>query len=297
MRTRRPLRLAGVVLAAAALLLGPAGAAHADEAEDTGISVTIPDVEPTDDPTGEPTPNQPGDDEPGDDEPGDDPGRGDGGAGGGGSDGTGGGGTGGTGTGGTGGDGVGGGGTGGGTPGGGTDPADDDPDAPDASGDDGGPEECAPLEPPVPQEPAEDGDTAKLDESVRPAGEKVTVRATEFGAREKVQLVLFAEPQVVKTVRADSKGVVEAPVTIPEKTPSGPHALQLTGWCGQVAVAEILVASPGGAGVGAGIPPWAWWAGGGVGLAGLGVGGWYVFRLMRAPGAGLPVASGTGVAA
>lgn len=291
MITRRPLRLAGVVLAAAALLLGPAAAAHADEVEDTGISVTIPDVDPTDDPTDEPSgdptddpaPNPPGDG------PGDGPsGTGDGPAGGGSGAGTDGGGTGDTDDPGT------GGGTGDDNPGG--DPADDAPDAPGDSGD-GDPDECAPLEPPVPQEPADDGDAATLDETVRPAGEEVVVRATEFGAREKVQLVLFAEPQVVRTVRADGEGVVEASVTIPERTPSGPHTLQLTGWCGQVAVAEILVASPGGAGAGAGIPPWAWWVGGGVGLAGLGVGGWYVFRLMRAPGAGLPVAGDAGVTA
>lgn len=287
MRTRRPLRLAGVLLAAAALLLGPVAAGHADEAEDTGISVTIPDVdptdEPTDDPTDDPAPNPPGNG------PGDGPsGNGDDPADGGGAGGTGGGTTG-TGDGGT------GGGAGDNTPGGGTtDPADDGTEAP---GSDPQPEECAPLEPPVPQEPADDGDAAKLDETVRPAGEQVVVRASEFGDREKVQLVLFAEPQVVRTVRADSKGVVEVPVTIPEKTPSGPHALQLTGWCGQVAVAEILVASPGSGAGGAGIPAWAWWTGGGVGLAGVGVGGWYVFRLMRAPGAGLPVASDAGVTA
>jgi hypothetical protein len=288
-----PFLFAGVVLAAAVLLLGPAVTAHADEAEDTGISVTIPDVDPTDDPTGEPTddptddpaPNPPGNG-PGDGPPGD----GDDPAGGGPGD-TGGGGAGGTGDGGT------GGGTGGDTPDGGTDPEDDAPDVPADSGDGVDPDECAPLEPPVPQEPADDGDAAKLDETVRPAGEEVVVRASDFGEREKVQLVLFAEPQVVKTVRADSKGVVEAPVKIPEKTPSGSHAVQLTGWCGQVAVAEILVASPGGTGAGAGIPPWAWWTGGGVGLAGLVVGGWYVFRLMRAPGAGLPVASDAEVTA
>ncbi|WP_129783832.1 hypothetical protein [Promicromonospora panici] len=289
MRTRRPLRLAGVVLAAAALLLGPAGVAHADEAEDTGISVTIPDVDPTDEPTDEPTPDptdDPAPNPPGNG-PGDGPsGNGDDPAGGGSGGGTGGGGTGGTDDPGT------GGGTGNDTPGGGTDPEDD---APGDSADVPDPEECAPLEPAVPQEPADDGDAAKLDETVRPAGEEVVVRATDFGEREKVQLVLFAEPQVVETVRADGEGVVEAPVTIPEKTPSGPHALQLTGWCGQVAVAEILVASPGDGAAGAGIPAWAWWTGGGVGLAGVGVGGWYVFRLMRAPGAGMPVAGNAGV--
>lgn len=293
MRTHRPLRFAGVVLAAAALVLGPIGAAHADEAEDTGISVTIPDVDPTDDPTDDPTPN-PTEKTP--NPPGDGPGGGPSGNGddpdGGGS----------------------GGGTGGGTgdpddpgtgdspgddtPGGGTgDPRDDGPDTPGDSGDDADPKECAPIEPPLPQEPADDGDAAKLDEDVRTAGEKIVVRADGFGEREKVQVVLFAEPQVVKTVRADGKGVVQAPVTIPEKTPSGPRALQLTGWCGQVAVAEILVASPGDEAAGAGIPAWAWWTGGGVGLAGVGAGGWYVLRLMRTPGAGLPVAGNAGVTA
>jgi hypothetical protein len=292
MSTRRPFRLAGVVLTAAALLLGPAAAGHADEAEDTGISVTIPDVDPTDDPTDEPT-DDPTDDptpKPPGNGPGDGPsGNGDDPAGGGGSGGGGDGGT---------GDGDTGDGPGDDNPGGGpADPTDDGPDAPGGSGGPKDPEECAPIEPPVPQEPAADGDAAKLDEHVRTVGEEVVVRASEFGEREKVQVVLFTDPQVVTTVRADSKGVVEAPVTIPEKTPSGPRVLQLTGWCGQVALAEILVASPGDGAAGGGIPAWAWWTGGGVGLAGVGVAGWYVFRLMRAPGAGLPVAGSAGVTA
>lgn len=287
MRTR-PLPLLGVVLAAAALVLGPAGAGHADESEDTGISVTIPDVgptgeptdDPTDDPTGRPT-TKPGD------TPADGPGDGPGGAGGGGSDGGSDAGSGGGGSGGDGGTGGSGGTDGPGDTGGtgGSGPADDAP----GSTATPAPDECVPSKPAVPTEPAADGGTATLDEDVRVAGEEFLVRGKGFEARERVQVVLFTEPQVVSTARADGRGVVEAPVTVPEKVPSGPRAVQLTGWCGQVALAQVLVASPGEAAA-AGIPPWAWWTGGGVGLAGLGVGGWYVFRMMRAPGAGLPVA-------
>ncbi|MFI8524144.1 hypothetical protein ACIGB8_06845 [Promicromonospora sukumoe] len=270
-------RLAVVLLGAAALVLGPAGAGYADEGEDTGISVTIPDVdptgEPTEDPTGDPT------DDP--DDPTGDPTR----PGAGGGNGAGGGVGGGV------GDGGGAGGAGGGgAGGGGGDPVDDDPETPDPSG------KCVPAEPVVPTEPAADGDPATLDDDVRLPGDGVVVRAKGFEDGERVQVVLFTAPQRVESARADGRGVVEAAVTLPDEVAAGPRAVQLTGWCGQVAVAQVLVAAPGSQ-VGGGIPAWAWWTGGGLGAAGAGVGGWYVVRLMRAPGAGLPVAGSAGVAA
>ncbi|MBE1877653.1 hypothetical protein [Myceligenerans pegani] len=286
----RHLRLAGVLLAGAALALGPAGAGHAADAEDgetdTGISVTIPSTAPTDDPTGDPTGGPTGDPTRGPGagpDPSDGPGGGNGAGGG-------------TGTGGApGGGDPGGPGSPGDTPGGGSG---DPTGGPDAPGDGGttDPEECEPAEPAVPQEPATDGDDATLDDDVHLAGDEVVATGNGFGDRERVQAVLFTEPQVVRTVRADAKGVVDAALEIPDETPPGPRALQLTGWCGQIALAEVLVGSPGGEATGLSIPAWAWWTGGGVGLAGLGAGGWYVLRLMRAPGAGLPVGD-AGVAA
>ncbi|GAA2226729.1 hypothetical protein GCM10010413_22520 [Promicromonospora sukumoe] len=275
--------LAVVLLGAAALVLGPVSAGYADEGEDTGISVTIPDVDPTEEPTEEPTEDPTGEptDDPGD--PSGDPTRP------GASDGNGAGGGGGAG-GGVGGGGGAGGAGGGGSGGGGGDPADDDPSTPGPSG------KCVPAEPVVPTEPAADGDPATLDDDVRLPGEEVVVRAKGFEDGERVQVVLFTAPQRVESTRADGRGVVEAAVTLPDEVAAGPRAVQFTGWCGQVAVAQVLVAAPGSQ-AGGGIPAWAWWTGGGLGAAGAGVGGWYVVRLMRAPGAGLPVAGSAGVAA
>ncbi|MFJ3407149.1 hypothetical protein [Promicromonospora sp. NPDC090134] len=273
----RHLRLTGVALAAVVLLLGPAGVGHADESEDTGISVTIPRTDPSDKPTDESTGEPTDDPTPGPSAPGDGPGDGDPGDGGGAGGGAGGG-----------GDGDGGG-TGDG--GGSADPT--DPPDPAPSDDPA----CEPAEPAVPQEPAADGEPAGLDKDVYLAGQQVTVTADGFGKDEKIQLVLFAAPQIVETIRADGAGVVEAVLTVPSGTTSGPHALQLTGWCGDVALAELLVGSAGDASGAGGIPAWAWWAGGGVGLVGLGVGGCYVVRLMRAPGAGLPAVGDAGVTA
>jgi hypothetical protein len=154
-----------------------------------------------------------------------------------------------------------------------------------------------PEKPPVPTEPATEGDIAGLDKDVYLPGQKVTATGDGFGKGEKVQLVLFAEPQVVSTLEADRNGKVEAVFTVSGKTTAGPHTLQLTGWCGDVALAELLVGATGDDAAAAGVPAWAWWAGGGLGVVGVGAGGWYVFRLMRAPGAGLPVAGGAEVAA
>ncbi|MFD2026291.1 hypothetical protein [Promicromonospora aerolata] len=267
--------------AATGTLTLSAGVAHAADDEGTGVSVTIPEGAPTDDPTDEPT-DGPADEPTG---PGTGPtsGGGDGRGGSGGSGGSGGAsgdapGT--SGPGGSGGPGTGGGGTGGGN---GTGAATgSDGGAADATP--SGTQKCVPERPPVPAEPATEGDIAALDKDVYLPGHKVTAMADGFGKGEKVQLVLFAEPQVVSTLEADRKGTVEAVFTVSGKTTAGPHTLQLTGWCGDVALAELLVGSAGGDAAATGVPAWAWWAGGGLGVVGVGAGGWYVFRLMRAPG-------------
>jgi hypothetical protein len=152
---------------------------------------------------------------------------------------------------------------------------------------------CVPTEPAVPTTPESAGEPVATDRSVYLPGQQMTVTAAGFPAGEQVQLVLFADPAVVGTFTADAAGVVEAVVPVAEETAAGPLTLQLSGWCTGVALGDVLVGSATADDAGAqGVPAWAWWAGGGVGLTGAGVGGWWLLRAMRAPVAAMaPVLS------
>jgi hypothetical protein len=154
---------------------------------------------------------------------------------------------------------------------------------------------CTPSEPTIPARPATavtSGVEAHVDQDLYLPGARVTATASGFEPGEQVQLVLFSEASLVGSFTADADGQVQAVFPVAEDTAPGTHTVQLTGWCGTaVAVVDVLVGSTGGAApAGQGVPPWAWWAGGGAGLLGLGVGGWKVVALLRGPGALVEVA-------
>jgi hypothetical protein len=152
---------------------------------------------------------------------------------------------------------------------------------------------CVPTEPAVPTAPESAGEPVATDRSVYLPGQQMTVTAAGFPAGEQVQLVLFADPAVVGTFTADAAGTVEAVVPVAEETAAGRLTVQLSGWCTGVALGDVLVGSATADDAGTqGVPAWAWWAVGGVGLAGAGVGGWWLLRAMRAPVAAMaPVLS------
>jgi hypothetical protein len=159
-----------------------------------------------------------------------------------------------------------------------------DPDAAPA----GDPAPCVPTEPAVPTAPEQAGEPVVTDRPVYLPGQQVTVTAAGFPAGEQVQLVLFADPAVVGTFTADGAGEVEAVVPVADGTAAGRVTVQLSGWCTGVALGDVLVGSAGSDDAGTqGVPAWAWWAGGGMGLTGAGVGGWWLLRAMRAPVAAL----------
>ncbi|GAA3819177.1 hypothetical protein [Cellulomonas soli] len=149
---------------------------------------------------------------------------------------------------------------------------------------------CAPSEPDVPTRPATAGTAgveAHVDQDLYLPGARVTATATGFAAGEQVQLVLFSEAALVGSFTADAAGQVQAIFPVADGTAPGTHTVQMSGWCGTaVAVVDVLVGSAGAtAPAEQGVPPWAWWAGGGAGLVGLGAGGWQLLALMRGPGA------------
>ncbi|GGH49859.1 hypothetical protein [Microbacterium album] len=151
---------------------------------------------------------------------------------------------------------------------------------------------CTPTEPAVPAQPASGADEATVDKDVYRVGEEITATATGFGPQEQVQLVLFSEPGLIGSFTADDDGTVRATFPVSEKTPPGPHTLQFTGWCDGVATAAVLVGSAGSAAdAEQGIPAWFWWVGGALLVPATLWAGWYVVRLMRAPGPEAAVAS------
>lgn len=151
---------------------------------------------------------------------------------------------------------------------------------------------CTPAEPPMPTGAATSGDEASVDKDVYRAGEDVTATASGFAAGEQVQLVMFSEPTLVGSFTADDTGTVRAVFPVSDEALPGTHALQFTGWCEGVAIADVLIGS-GAIDTGSaasGIPVWAWWVAGALGVLVIAVGGWYVVRVMRAPAASGAVA-------
>ncbi|MET0954938.1 MAG: hypothetical protein ABWY68_03240, partial [Cryobacterium sp.] len=93
----------------------------------------------------------------------------------------------------------------------------------------------------------------------------------------------FSEPTVIGTFSADATGQVEAVFPIDKKTTPGNHTVQFTGWCKKIAVADVLVGSGPLVAAGFDIPVGVWIAGGVGGAAVLGVAGWQLLGMMRAP--------------
>lgn len=152
------------------------------------------------------------------------------------------------------------------------------------------PAPCVPKEPAVPTAPATGGGAASVDKDVYVIGETVTAVAGGFGAGEQVQLVLFSEPTLVGTFAADGTGSVTAQFAIADKTLAGSHTVQFTGWCGSTSTADVLVGSTNNASSSGpqGVPLWAWWVGGGLGLLLLLIGAWWAIRTMRVTGPVMP---------
>lgn len=120
---------------------------------------------------------------------------------------------------------------------------------------------CTPAEPAVPTRPATSGEAAAVDKEVYIEGDTVVATATGFGPSEKVQVVLFNDPSVVHAVTADASGAVRAEIVVDDELRPGTHALQLTGWCERVALADVLIGTAGSlaaAGMQA-VPVWLWW--------------------------------------
>lgn len=103
-------------------------------------------------------------------------------------------------------------------------------------------------------------------------GSDVTVTGEGFQAGEKVVIALYSAPVKLGVFTVRSTGQVFAQVTIPKRTQLGSHTIQVTGFqdC-KVAAATIQIVSP--RGPGTSIFPWIVWAvaGGGLGLAAIGV--------------------------
>ncbi|MFG6446479.1 hypothetical protein ACFXQA_14560 [Microbacterium sp. P07] len=147
---------------------------------------------------------------------------------------------------------------------------------------------CVPKEPAVPTVPTTGGGDATVDKDVYVIGDSVTATAAGFGPGEQVQLVLFSEPALVGTFAADTTGAVTAQFAIAEETLAGSHTLQFTGWCGAISAVDVLVGSTNGASSAGpqGVPFWAWWIGGGLGLLLLVAAAWWAIRTMRMPDTG-----------
>ncbi len=143
----------------------------------------------------------------------------------------------------------------------------------------------APTEPAIRPTPGT-GDPAAVDKDVVEPGGSLTVTATGFDPGEQVQVLLYSDPFLVGNFSSDEAGDISVTFTVPHDLRPGTHTVQLTGWAsGHVAVATFLLASgplaP--SGPSGGVPPWAWWVGGALVLAGLGYGGWRLVQVMRAP--------------
>jgi hypothetical protein len=119
---------------------------------------------------------------------------------------------------------------------------------------------CVQVEPAVPSAPAGDAWAGGVDKDYYLPGNKVTATASGFGSGERVQLVLFSDPQLIGNFTADAEGQVEAVFAVADDLPAGTHQIQFTGWCASMtALAEVLVGSPPAPAGDRGIPAWVWW--------------------------------------
>lgn len=141
-------------------------------------------------------------------------------------------------------------------------------------------------EPSIPKAPAGTAERAAVDRATYRPGDTVTVSSEGFAPGEQVQIVLFGDGTLVANVAADAEGRVQHAFALPKELNAGQHTVQLTGWQShRVAASRFLVelvpatAAPGIQGV----PPWAWWAGGGIGLLLLLGVAWWLVRALRVP--------------
>lgn len=172
------------------------------------------------------------------------------------------------------------------------------PDAPPTSGGRNGggtvdpPDADEPSEPPATEPeirdtPATDGIEAAVDKEHYGPGGTVVVTADGFDPGEQVQIVMYSTPHLVGNVAAADDGTFTHRFALPDDLAAGTHTVQLTGWqSGRIALVEILVTTTALSDddqAHSGIPPWAWWVGGGLLAVLLTLAAWRVTRLMRAP--------------
>lgn len=143
-----------------------------------------------------------------------------------------------------------------------------------------------PTEPTIGKSPSTAAEQASVDKTAYSAGDAITVSFSGFTPNEKVQVVLYSDPVLIGNFPADEGGTLTQSFQLPAELPAGAHTVQLTGWeSKKVASASIVVASAATAAAPyvQGVPPWAWWVGGGL-LVALAVAGtlWLV-RTMRQP--------------
>lgn len=81
-----------------------------------------------------------------------------------------------------------------------------------------------------PKKPGKNKPALVLDHSARAVGELLTATGTGFGAGERVQFVLYPGAVVIGSVAADANGTVTVRFRIPDKTATGDHVLEATGW-------------------------------------------------------------------
>lgn len=138
----------------------------------------------------------------------------------------------------------------------------------------GGAPACTPstTTPPLSPAAAEHPSSLRLSASSAAQGTPLAVSATEFQPGEKVVIALYPNPVKLGVFTADRNGKLSARVTVPDSAPLGSHTVQAIGFqdC-HVAAGPLTVVSPRGSGVSN--FPWIVWAvaGGGVGVACLGM--------------------------
>lgn len=136
---------------------------------------------------------------------------------------------------------------------------------------------CVPKEPVLPDVPDSEAREASVDKDTYLQGETITITADKFQPNEQVQLAMFYQPTLIGNFKSDKTGVVHAQVAVTKEMQTGTHTLQLSGWCGGTAVADVLIGTPGERVSQQGLaiikPGW-WWVLGAGGAAALGIFGW-----------------------
>lgn len=96
-----------------------------------------------------------------------------------------------------------------------------------------------------PAEPPADADPFGAPPAPVPPGGTVTIGEGGFTAGELVHVVLYSEPQVLASARADAQGTLAIAVTVPDGTEPGEHTLVLFGSSKVVKAPLTVLALPG----------------------------------------------------